>query len=173
MPRRGTELRNYGVESFEMSLDAIIGDATSPQSSPPWIIAHVCNDIGKWGRGFVLALAKRWPSAKAEYLVAYDEGRLRLSDTHFVDLGEGRWVANMIAQRGVHRANRQDIPLRYDALATCLAQVAERATALGASIHMPRIGTGLAGGTWEEVEAVLRRSMDLETVDVRVYDFTQ
>ncbi len=25
------------------------------------MIAHVCNDIGGWGKGFVLALSHRWP----------------------------------------------------------------------------------------------------------------
>ncbi|MEV6001124.1 Appr-1-p processing protein, partial [Streptomyces griseomycini] len=24
------------------------------------VIAHVCNDIGGWGKGFVLAVSRRW-----------------------------------------------------------------------------------------------------------------
>ncbi len=34
------------------------GDATSPQAKGTKIIAHICNDIGGWGKGFVLAVSK-------------------------------------------------------------------------------------------------------------------
>jgi hypothetical protein len=30
------------------------GDATSPRARGPKLIAHVCNDLGGWGKGFVL-----------------------------------------------------------------------------------------------------------------------
>ncbi len=33
----------------------LTGDATQPQSAGPKLIVHVCNDIGGWGRGFVVA----------------------------------------------------------------------------------------------------------------------
>jgi O-acetyl-ADP-ribose deacetylase (regulator of RNase III) len=46
----------------------VTGDATAPIGTGHKIIAHVCNDIGAWGAGFVLALSKRWPQPKAEYL---------------------------------------------------------------------------------------------------------
>ena len=36
------------------------GDATCPQAKGMKIICHVCNDAGGWGKGFVLALSKRW-----------------------------------------------------------------------------------------------------------------
>ncbi|RKW18275.1 MAG: Appr-1-p processing protein, partial [Capnocytophaga sp.] len=38
----------------------IKADATFPQSEGNIIIPHICNDIGAWGKGFVLALSKRW-----------------------------------------------------------------------------------------------------------------
>jgi len=37
------------------------GDATQPQAKGVKIIVHCCNDLGGWGKGFVLALRKRWP----------------------------------------------------------------------------------------------------------------
>jgi len=60
------------------------------------------------------------------------------------------YVANMIAQHGYRSANGQ-IPLRYDALETCLLKVTEALEDgdLGPweyKVHMPRIGCGLAGG---------------------------
>ncbi len=31
------------------------------------MVAHVCNDIGGWGKGFVLAVSRRWPEPEAAY----------------------------------------------------------------------------------------------------------
>ena len=50
-----------------MSLNFIIGDATQPVGEGTKIIVHVCNDIGGWGRGFVVALSKRWPEPERRY----------------------------------------------------------------------------------------------------------
>jgi len=45
----------------------IKGDATSPQAKGVKIIAHICNDLGKWGKGFVMAVSARWPEPEAAY----------------------------------------------------------------------------------------------------------
>jgi hypothetical protein len=42
-----------------MQIQYIAGDATAPIGDGNKIIAHVCNDIGAWGAGFVLAISKR------------------------------------------------------------------------------------------------------------------
>lgn len=34
------------------------GDATNPEISGNKIIAHICNDVGGWGKGFVVAVSK-------------------------------------------------------------------------------------------------------------------
>ena len=46
-----------------------VGDATAPVADGPKIIAHICNDIGAWGRGFVLAISRRWPEPEKAYNV--------------------------------------------------------------------------------------------------------
>lgn len=45
----------------------------------------------------------------------------------------------------------------------------DHAKRLNASVHMPRIGCGLGGGTWEEVEPIIVRT--LTDTQVHVYDF--
>ncbi len=45
----------------------IKGDATSPQAKGTKIIAHICNDLGGWGKGFVLAISKRWKEPESSY----------------------------------------------------------------------------------------------------------
>jgi hypothetical protein len=36
-----------------------VGDATMPVGDGPKILVHICNNIGAWGRGFVVALSRR------------------------------------------------------------------------------------------------------------------
>src|SRR5688500_13345662 len=45
----------------------IKGDATRPARPGNKIIVHVCNDIGGWGRGFVMALSARWKEPEQSY----------------------------------------------------------------------------------------------------------
>jgi len=42
-----------------MTINYRHGDATAPKADGPVVIVHVCNDVGKWGKGFVLAVSKR------------------------------------------------------------------------------------------------------------------
>ena len=61
--------------------------------------------------------------------------------------------------------------IRYDAVEKCLNKVAEFAKENQASIHMPRIGCGLAGGKWEEIESIILRTLLNKDIKVIVYDF--
>jgi O-acetyl-ADP-ribose deacetylase (regulator of RNase III) len=38
-------------------IEYVQGDATRPQGPGNKIIVHICNDVGGWGKGFVLTLA--------------------------------------------------------------------------------------------------------------------
>lgn len=148
------------------------GDATAPVAPGAKIICHVCNDVGGWGRGFVLAISKRWPEPEAQYRAWYEQGEpagFRLGAVQLVNVESALAVANMVAQHGV-RPSGSAPPIRYDALRECLTSLAGRATALAASVHMPRIGCGLAGGSWPEVEAIINETLLNAGVPVHVYD---
>lgn len=149
------------------------GDATAPVGDDTKIICHVCNDVGGWGKGFVLALSKRWPEPEARYRAWYSQGEaagFRLGAIQLVDVASALVVANMVAQRGV-RATPGVPAIRYDALRECLTTLAAEATSRAASVHMPRIGCGLAGGSWTEVETIIDATLVAATVSVHVYDF--
>ncbi|WP_225853235.1 hypothetical protein [Micromonospora sp. AMSO1212t] len=79
------------------------------------------------------------------------------------------WVANMVGQRGMRRGSAGP-PIRYDAVERCLAALAVQAEELGASVHMPRIGCGLAGGSWQRIEPLIRRALSERGIPVTVYD---
>lgn len=153
-------------------LQIIKGDATSPQAKGPKIISHVCNDIGGWGKGFVLALSKRWPEPEADYR-AWHRGRagndFGLGAVRLVRVRPDTWVANMVGQHGI-RTGSAGVPIRYDAVERCLAALADHAVELDASVHMPRIGCGLAGGKWSRIEPLIRQALCERGVAVTVYD---
>lgn len=150
------------------------GDATDPQevAAKPRIIVHVCNDLGKWGRGFVLALSKRWPAPERSYREAdASNSPPALGSVQFVPVETFVEVANLIGQRGIARRGQKTPPIRYDAVRTGLAAVAHRAMESGASVHMPRIGCGLAGGRWDRIELLIADTLLAAGVPVTVYDF--
>ncbi|WP_329424473.1 macro domain-containing protein [Streptosporangium sp. NBC_01495] len=148
----------------------VTGDATVPVGSSPKIIAHVCNDAGGWGRGFVVALSRRWPAPEAAYRAWYRQNDgFALGAVRLVQVDEGLWVANMIAQHGV-RATKAGPPIRYQAVNRCLETLADHAVELDAGVHMPRIGCGLAGGTWDRIEPIITECLVKRDVEVTVYD---
>lgn len=148
----------------------VTGDATKPIGDGPKIIAHICNDLGKWGKGFVLALSKRWTKPEREYraLIAREQVAKRrvLGTVQFVSAERDIVIANMIAQRGVAHDARRVVD--YVALSECLHLVSGYAIEIGASVHMPRIGTGLGGGDWAHVEEIIVEK--LGDVSAFVYD---
>lgn len=149
------------------------GDATRPvgPSSESKIIVHVCNDEGKWGKGFVLAISKRWRAPELAYRGAFSAtSALALGDVQFVPVEPGLEVANLIGQHGVARRGQRVPPIRYEATRKGLNAVAQHAKELGATVHMPRIGCGLAGGTWEEIEPIIKETLVDVGVDTTVYD---
>lgn len=42
---------------------------------------------------------------------------------------------------------------------------------MGASIHMPRIGCGLTGGKWENIEPIILETLSKNNINIYVYDF--
>ncbi|MFJ8969723.1 macro domain-containing protein [Streptomyces anulatus] len=148
------------------------GDATAPQGKGVKLIVHVCNDLGGWGKGFVLALSRRWPEPEAAYRRWHREragNDFALGAAQFVRVGPYLWVANMVGQRGM-RTGSKGVPVRYEAIDTALGAVAVKAAELEASVHMPRIGCGLAGGTWSRIEPLIERRLISAGIPVTVYD---
>lgn len=137
------------MEGGKVSIKYIKGDATAPIGGGGKVIVHITNTLGSWGKGFVLALSKRWKKPEQEYkqLVHHDLGEIQM-----VQVEEQVWVANMIAQNGIqkpfHPKGMRYVD--YNALRKCLGKVRG---CLGGnkSVHMPRIGVGLGGGSWPEI----------------------
>ncbi|AFD27871.1 MULTISPECIES: macro domain-containing protein [Deinococcus] len=156
-------------------LRLVQGDATQPVGPGPKVIVHLCNDVGAWGKGFVLALGHRYPAARQQYRAwaqGHDALPFALGQVQFVTVQPYLHVAHLIGQHGIARKDRkpQEPPIRYEAVREGLGRVRDFAQQQQASIHMPRIGTGLAGGDWTVILGLIEAELLAADLQVTVYD---
>jgi O-acetyl-ADP-ribose deacetylase (regulator of RNase III) len=150
------------------------GDATSPQGKGNKIIAHISNNTGRWGKGFVLAISKRWSEPEKAFRAWHRErakNNFALGEIQSVQVEPYIWVVNMIGQQGTKNSRSQGVPIRYEVVEKCLEKLAPVAKELNATIHMPRIGCGLAGGKWEKIEPMIIKHLCEQELQVFVYDY--
>ena len=126
-------------------------------------IPHVCNDLGKMGKGFAFVLSQNFPEVKKRYLHWFkvknlpEEGEFELGKTQFVLIKNQSSIicCNMIAQHGLISVDNPR-PLRYNALAKCMDQIANYFLWYNEiEIHCPKFGSQLAGGNWNFVENLI------------------
>ena len=154
------------------SITYVHGSATAPRGEGERIIVHIVNDkTANWGGGgFASAVRAAWPAVQADVQqwVTANRGRLRLGEVRVSAVSPTLSVASIVAQHGYGPSATPRI--RYAALRAGLALVAERARAANATVHMPRIGTGQAGGSWSIVVDLIRDTLGAADVPVTVYD---
>lgn len=146
----------------------IKGDATEIlETDKPVIIAHIVNDIGVWGSGFVLAVSKKWPHVRDEYLKSFElKINFELGNNQYVKAEKDIYIANMIAQRSIISKSKIP-PIKYDALEKSLLDLNKKTKELKATIYMPKIGSGLAGGDWDKIETIIASSV--KDVNVKIF----
>lgn len=148
------------------------GDATRPAATGKKIIAHVVNDATpNWGgHGFAQAIKAKWPASQEAFRKWVEESpeRLSLGNTHVADVDSETAIASMICQKGYGASTKPR--LRYFALEACLQGLHKMATKRTASIHMPRVGCGQAGGSWFLVRELIASVLLSERVPVSIYD---
>ena len=120
----------------------------------------------------MIALSRRWSDPELAYR-SWSKGDqdlpFELGAVQFVQVEPLLWIANMVAQRGIYMKKDQP-PIRYEALQSCLIKVRDEAQRIGASVHAPRIGAGLAGGRWSIIEGLIEETLCSAGVDTFIYD---
>lgn len=121
--------------------------------------------MGGWGAGFVVAISNIWPRPEKSYREwSRDPDSFRLGNLELVQVTPDIRICNMIAQDGfVTRYRKRAVD--YQALETCLQKLAKVLPADNL-IMMPRIGCGIGGGNWEEVENIINKTLDNFQVEV-------
>jgi hypothetical protein len=159
-------------------LREVKGDVTDPKftkDNEVAIIPHVCNDIGKMGRGVALALKKKWPSV---YYYYAHRMVMELGYISWVNVNTNKSdiiVVNMISQSGL-RSPKNPKPIKYWALLKCMEEVnlfiKEKIEPYqNPVIHCPRFGSELAGGSWDFILELIKETWINNGLDVVVYDY--
>lgn len=165
------------------SITYLTGDATEPVGNGYKIIVHCCNDQGKWGKGFVLALSRKWAAPERDYRdhfwpVKNEATGTALGDVRLVQVADDISVANLIGQHGIGPDSNGNPPIRYRAIDKGFRILKCRIAALEKnhpnlkpfSVHMPRLGCGLAGGEWDKIEQLIKLHFLENKIPVFVYD---
>jgi len=152
-----------------LSIKYLRGDATEPRGTGFKIIVHIANDESKkWGRGFGFAISKKWPVVRTEFVKWALSAKPKLGTSHKTQVSDNLLVFSMIAQHGYGKSS---VPrIRYRHLRTCLEELFFIAQNNSASVHMPRIGTGFAGGDWNIISELIDQILVKRGIQVTVYD---
>lgn len=145
------------------------GDASLPPFPEHMcIIAHICNNKGKWGRGFVLDLAKTHPKSQQSYLKL---SSFPLGTIQMVYSKDKTSVCNMIAQDGLP-SKTNPVPCKVNYLRKCLRSLAAfvKETNPFTFVCMPRIGCGYGGLVWETIEEIIQETLLDVGICVFVFD---
>ena len=158
---------NINTRFTVMKITYVIGDATQPQGTGNKIICHICNNVGAWGVGFVLALSKRWSYPEEHYRA---QKTYPLGHVDILSVAQGDdspiFVANMIGQHDIKPSEDGIPPIRYYAVVLALEKVNYIANEIGATLHAPKFGAGLAGGNWSIIESIIE---EVITVPFTIY----
>lgn len=170
-PRVAGVVRHEATDQGKRPIRYVHGDVTRPLGHGPRIVCQLVNDRAvKWGGGVAKRFARLHADAEDAFAAAMMAipARERLGHVVFVPVGEDVLIASIIAQEGFGPSLFPRV--RYSALRQGLSVVAMRAAADGANVHMPKIGTGAAGGEWGVVEEIIDAELVAEGVSVTVYD---
>jgi O-acetyl-ADP-ribose deacetylase (regulator of RNase III) len=149
-----------------MAIKHVIGDATNPIGGKGIkFITHCCNNVGAWGSGFVIALSKRWGMPELIYRKWGNGNEYELGAIQVIPVEKDIIVINLIGQEGIWTVDGVP-PIRYEAIKKGLDNIQELMQTYegkNPTLHMPRMGAGLAGGSWDKIEEIIKESISADT----------
>jgi len=155
-------------------LTVVKGDATETRGDGRRILAHIVNDkAALWGAGFGLAVRNKWPHVQKAFRdwATRNPDMFRLGNVFKSAVDRDVAAFQMICQHGYGPSQKPRI--RYSALQSCLEQLAQEAIDEGATVHMPRIGAGQAGGSWGLIGQLVDELLCARGLRVTVYDLPE
>jgi Predicted Zn peptidase len=164
--------RDNPNEAERPHLQSVIGDALQPRGSGNQIVVQVVNDkTPNWGGGgFASAVRRRFPQVQEDFRgwAQHQGTKLKLGSVRFSRVDDRLMVGSIVAQHGYGPSAKPR--LKYSALREGLWSVGKTACVRNASVHMPRIGAGQAGGSWDVISDLVQETLLDQGVSVTVYD---
>jgi len=127
-------------------------------------IVHGCNAQGVMGSGVALGVKNLYPSVYLDYRELYEAGKLKLGNAYPSLATINLKIWNAVTQDGFGGPGRHT---SYDAVQTCFQQVEDYLNAGFESmadlqpkeIHIPFIGAGLGGGSWNIIKSIIEETV--------------
>lgn len=134
--------------------------------SPCTVIAHGCNCFNTMGSGIARAIRARYPDAYRVDCTTQRGDRSKLG-TYTTCSYPDRRIFNLYTQ---YRYGTDRLHLDYEALVEALVAMRdwldEHDPSQNEIVGLPRIGCGLAGGSWEIVEELIADVFHDRTVHI-------
>lgn len=145
------------------------GDATQHENG---VLVHCVNDIGFMGAGIALAIAKKWPIVKEEYVSWSEEYHpfFALGYIQNIKVSKTLWVCNLFGQRGISKFHGM-APVRYQSIMEGLFRLRDFMEEKGLKeVVSGRMSAGLAGGSWNVIEKIFNKVFENSDINVIIYD---
>lgn len=113
------------------------------------MIAHGVNCIGGFGSGIAGQIAHKYPLVKRAYLRKFNDGGWKLGDVQFV-VQHGKIFVNCATQKDYGEDNK--IRADYFAISKVMRKLYAYSAHHNKRVAIPKIGAGLANGSWPEIE---------------------
>lgn len=168
-----------------------VGNVLEYKPSQPTLLIHIVNDSGYMNAGFVKPLKEKYPIVKRLYDEWYRERmyindedinstevEFKLGNVQYISVRKNLIIGNMVAQ-STPRGRRFEIhgdtiyipPIRMESLYECLLDVTVNARTNGWDVIAPKFGSGLAGGSWPDIEKLINSTLIRYGVDTTIYHF--
>jgi O-acetyl-ADP-ribose deacetylase (regulator of RNase III) len=133
------------------------------------IIGHSVNCRGAFGSGVAGQIAKLYPLARQAYLNKFKTDKWHLGEIQLCPIDkDGRQIviANMAMQ---DTYGKTGVHVDYKACFQAFSKLFRYASMHNDGIALPKLGAGLAGGSWLEVEKALLSALAPYDIEVDVY----
>lgn len=125
-------------------------------------LGHGCNCAGSMSGGIAVDFRRRFPEMHAKYVRDCDNGDFRLGSFTV-------WEAPSMTVDNLATQGRPGRHADIDAIASSVQAALSDAETRGVTaLGLPRIGAGIGGLRWSDVEQVLRAAAGASTVDLVV-----
>jgi len=122
-------------------------------------IVHGCNSLGAMGSGVALAIRNMYPGAYESYRATFDNEGLEMGWAYPYCPTPELVIWNAITQEFYGSDGRRYVS--YDAVQYAFKEINEAIlhpdgpASIPQEIHIPFIGSGLGGGSWEIIKAII------------------
>lgn len=127
------------------------------------IIAHGCNTLGVMGAGVALAVKNKYPKVFEYYeaLCMTSDPDTLIGQNQIVRVSPDLEIANCFTQKSFGISRSSDKQVSYDAVADCFNDLYYKYRSEDITINIPKIGSGLGGGKWSVIEAIINEYCEI------------